>query len=181
MSELQALLDAIRHDSLVGIRKYLESHSVDLNATEVLFDDYDQDEPDELPLLFWVIQIGASREVIELLIQHGLDITQLNREGVGALDLAIRRHRMDLIELCVAHGIDVRISRRRSGLTPLMLAASFSHFDTVDYLIAQGASVNDRDKRGTDAIAYARVLGQNKMVEYLEKLKKGSQKEKQGV
>ena len=181
MSDLQPLLDAIRHDSLVGIRKYLQSHPMDLNAIEVLFDDYDQDEPDELPLLFWAIQIGASREVIERLIEHGLDVTQVNREGLGALDLAIRRHRMDLIELCVQHGVDVRTSRRRSGLTPLMLAASFSHFDTVDYLIAQGASVEDHDKRGTDAIEYARVLGQNKMVEYLERLREESQKEKQGL
>jgi len=181
MNDLKPLLDAIRHDSLVGIRKFLQTHPIDLNETEVLFDDYGQDDPDELPLLFWAIQIGASREVIELLIEQGLDIAQVNREGVGALDLAIRRHRIDLIELCVAHGIDVTTSRRRSGLTPLMLAASFSHFDTVDYLIAQGASVDEKDKRGTDAIEYARVLGQNKMVEYLEEIKRRSQKEKQGV
>lgn len=181
MNEITPLLDAIRHDSLVGIRKYLQSHPIDLNETEVLFNDYDQDEPDELPLLFWLIQIGVSREVIELLIEQGLDISQRNREGLGALDLAIRRHRMDLIKLCAEHGIDLTVSHRRSGLTPLMLAASFSYFDIVDYLIEQGASVEERDKRGTDAIEYARVLGQTKMVEYLEKLREASQKEKQGV
>jgi ankyrin repeat protein len=177
---MEALLDALRHDSLPGIRKHLDSISMDLNEATILCDEYEMDEPDEIPLMFWAIQIGASREAIELLMAHGLDITAINREGLGALDIAIKHHRMDIIELCGGHGIEYTGSRRRSGVTPLMLAASFNDREVVDFLVAQGASVWESDKRGTTAMEYARVLGQTKMVAYLEKIGE-SQKEKQGV
>jgi ankyrin repeat protein len=65
-------------------------------------------------------------------------------------------------------------------MTPLMVAASFNNTEMVDYLIARGASVWEQDKRGTTAMEYARMLGLNGMVAYLEKIGE-SQKEKQGV
>jgi ankyrin repeat protein len=174
------LLEAIRHDSLVGVRKQLESNPVDLNTATVLCDEYEMDEPDEIPLMFWAIQIGASLEMIELLMAHGLDITAVNREGLGALDIAIKHRRHDVVALCGQQGVSYTQSRRRSGMTPLMLAASFNDTEMVDYFVAHGASVWDGDKRGTTAMEYARVLGQAKMVDYLEKIGK-AQKEKQGL
>ena len=175
-----ALKEAIGHDSLVHTRKLLEKHPIDLNETDVLCDAYDVDEPDEIPFLFWVIQIGASREMVEMLIERGLDITQVNREGLGALDVAIRQRRRDLVELCAEREVSLTTTQRRSGLTPLMLAASLGDREMVAYLIEQGASVEDTDKRGTSVLEYARVLGQTKIVEFLEE-KRESQKEKQGV
>ncbi len=175
------LKEAITHDSLVHTRKLLEKHPIDLNDTDVLCDAYDVDEPDEIPLLFWVIQIGASREMVEMLIELGLDITQVNRDGLSALDLSIKRRRRDLVELCAEQGVSLTTTQRRSGLTPLMLAASLGDQEMVAYLIERGASVDDTDKRGTTVLEYARVLGQTKMVEFLEGLKLESQKEKQGV
>jgi len=176
-----ALKEAIHHDSLVHTRKLLEKHSIDLNDTDVLCDAYEVDEPDEIPLLFWAIQIGASREMIEMLMEQGLDITQVNREGLGAIDVAIRQRRRDLVDLCAEHGVSLTTTKRRSGLTPLMLAASLGDQEMVAYLIEQGASVDDTDKRGTTVLEYARVLGQTKIIEYFENLERESQKEKQGV
>jgi ankyrin repeat protein len=177
---MEALLEALRHDSLPGIRKYLQSNTIDLNKATILCDQYEMDEPDEIPLMFWAIQVGASREAIELLMEYGLDITACNREGLGAIDIAIRHRRIDLVALCAETGVSLTQSRRRSGMTPLMVAASFNNTEMVDYLIARGASVWEQDKRGTTAMEYARMLGLNGMVAYLEKIGE-SQKEKQGV
>ena len=174
------LIEALKHDSLVRARKILTTHPIDLNEMTITCNEYDIDDPDEIPLLFWVIQSHVSREVIEMLMEHGLDLSATNREGLGALDIAIKHRRRDIVELCGEQGISYTQSRRRSGLTPLMLAASFSDFEMVDFLLEHGASIEDTDKRGTDAIEYARVLGQTKMMKYLEE-QKGSQKEKQGV
>ena len=174
------LLDALRHDNLVFVRQFLTKKPLDLNEAEVVCDAYGIDDPDEIPLLFWVISHGVPRETIELLMEHGLDLTWTNRDGLGAVDIAIKQRRLDIVELCAGQGISLTESRRRSGLTPLMLAASFSDFEMVDYLLEHGASIDTVDKKGMDAIEYARLLGQTRMKEYLEKKRK-SQKEKQGV
>ncbi len=174
------ILDALRHDQQVQLRKLLEQNPIDLNEAEVVCDMYGIDDPDEIPLVFWAAQSGVSREAIEILMAHGLDITWTNRDGLGVLDIAIKSRRRDLVDLCVEHGVPLTESRRRSGLTPLMLAASFGDKEMVDYLLERGASVDATDKRGMDAIEYARMLGYLEMKKYLEE-KKGSQKEKQGV
>jgi len=166
-SPIHELLEALKHDNLVQLRKLLAKASIDLNEATITCDQYEIDDPDEIPLLFWVIQSHVSREAIEILIDQGMQFDATSREGLGALDIAIKHHRRDIVELCGEQGISYRQSQRRSGLTPLMLAASFSDFDMVDFLLDNGASVHDTDKRGTSAAEYARVLGQTKMAEYL--------------
>ncbi len=167
---MKELINAIRHDSLVGVRKLLETNDIDLNEEVMICDEYEMDDPDEIPLLFWMISSGVSSEMIELLISKGLDISQVNRDGLGALDVAIKHNRIDVIKLCGQHGISYIETKRRSGMTPLMAAASFGNRELVDFFLAQGASVYDTDKRGTDAIEYARILGHAAMAEYLDEL-----------
>jgi len=174
------LLEALRRDQRVHVRKLLTRIPLDLNEAEVVCDGYGIDDPDAIPLLFWAIQSGVTVEALALLIEHGLDLAWTNRDGLGALDIAIKHRRHDVVEMCDQAGISLTTTQRRSGVTPLMLAASFGDVAMVDFLLEKGASIDDTDKRGTDAIEYARILGQTKMVEYLTE-KKGSQKEKQGV
>jgi ankyrin repeat protein len=173
---MNALIEAIRHDSLVGVRKILEREHPDLNEATVVCNEFDIDDPDEIPLLFWVIQSDASLDMIEMLISYGMDLTRVNHEGLGALDVAVKHKRMDVVKLCGEHGISYTQSRRRSGMTPLMLAAGFGNREMVDFFLMHGANVSDTDKRGTDAIEYARILGYTDMATYLSE----AQKEKQG-
>ncbi len=174
-----ALKEAIRRDSLVHTRKLLERHPIDLNDTDVPCDAYDVDEPDEIPFRFWVVQVGASREMVEMLIEQGLDITQINREGLSTLDVAIKQRRRDLVELCAEQGVSLTTTQRRSGLTPLMLAASLGDQEMVAFLVEQGASIDDTDKRGTTVLEYARILGQTKMVAFLEGIKASHDKKQE--
>ena len=165
---MQILLEALKHDNLIALKKRLASKEVDLTQEVLMGAEYELDEPDEVPLLFFAVSSGASREAIEMLIDAGLDITEVNREGVGILDIAIKYKRMDIIELCEAHGISLCKSRRKSGITPLILAASFNDMEIVTYLLSKGASVKDTDKYGMTAAAYAKRMGQKKMSEFLE-------------
>ena len=57
---MEELLKAIEHDSLPLIKKILQNGSIDLNSDVVIGAEYDLDEPDEIPLLFYLIQKGAS-------------------------------------------------------------------------------------------------------------------------
>ena len=167
---MQDLLQAIEHDSLVKIRELLNSKNYNLNSDVIIGAEYDLDEPDEIPLLFYVIQSGASLEAIELLLEHGMDITTTTREGLGAIDYAIKYRRKDIVDLCKNSGISLTETKRKSGLTPLMLAASFNDIEMMKYLIQNGAKPDATDAKGMDALAYAKKLGQKKAAEFLENL-----------
>ncbi|WP_457607347.1 ankyrin repeat domain-containing protein [Nitratifractor sp.] len=162
------LLEAIERDNLVALRKLLESGQVDLDAEVVIGEEYDLDEPDEIPLLFYAIMKGVSLEALELLLEAGLDLAFVNREGLGALDIAIKYRRPDIVRLCKERGISLDQSRRKSGMTPLMLAAAFNDTEMVRYLLDEGASIDTVDNFGMTALDYARKMDQGKVKELLE-------------
>ena len=167
---MDELLEAIEQDSIVHIKKLLKENNYNLNQDVVIGKEYDLDEHDEIPLLFYLVQTRASLEVIKLLVEHGMDIKHTNKEGLSALDFAIKYRRKDVIELCKDSGISLTTSSRKSGLTPLMLAASFNDIDLMKFLIQEGANIEDRDNYGMNAIDYAYKLGQKKAAEFLEEL-----------
>jgi len=165
---MTALLEALERDNLVALRKILAGGDVDLSGEVVIGEEYDLDEPDEIPLLFYVIQSGVSLEALELLVEAGMDIHFVNREGLGALDIAIKYRRPDIVRFCKERGISLSTSRRKSGMTPLMLAAAFNDTEMVEYLLSEGAELNGVDAHGMTALDYARKMGQTKVRELLE-------------
>ncbi|ADV45410.1 ankyrin repeat domain-containing protein [Nitratifractor salsuginis] len=162
------LLEAIERDNLVEIRKLLASGEIDLNGEVTIGEEYGLDDPDEIPLLFYVIMRGISPEALDLLLDAGLDLNFTNREGLGAIDIAIKYRRHDIVRRCKEAGISLSESRRKSGMTPLMLAAAFNDVEMVRYLMEEGAEINAVDKYGMTALDYARKMGQGKVKEFLE-------------
>ena len=169
---MKELLEAIKHDSLVEIKRLLKRNNYNLNGEVEIGLEYDLDEYDEIPLLFYLIQNRASLEAIELLLEHGMDLTKTNREGISAIDIAIKYKRFDVLKLCKDRGMDLTTTKRKSGLTPLMLAASFNDTDMMKFLIEAGADYKKRDNFGMNALDYASKMGQKRAVEFLEELEK---------
>jgi len=165
------LLEALSHDNLVSLRKLLSSGEIDLTQEIEIGSEYELDEPDEIPLLLYAIQYQASLEAIEMLVDAGLDITEVNREGLGAIDIAIKYGRVDILNLCYEHGISLVESRRKSGITPIMLAASLNDHEIVRYLLDKGADIHTPDKYGMRAIDYVKRMGHKTMVKFIENLK----------
>jgi len=166
MNKIEELLLAIEKDNLVKMRSLLES-GVNLHKMIVIGEEYDMDEPDETPLLFYAIRNYASLEAIELLLEYGLDINESDETGISTLDTAIKFKRHDIIELCISKGMDVNDSRRKSGITAIMLASCFSDTTTIELLLKHGANINATDKYGMSPKDYARKLGQKRMQEFL--------------
>ena len=166
---MQKLLEAIEKDSLAEVKRLLKEKRYNLNSNVAIGTEYELDEYDEIPLLFYLIQNRASLEMIKLLIEHGMDLNTTTKEGIGAIDIAIKYHRLDVLKFCKEQGIDIIHSQRKSGLTPLMLATCFNDVEIMQYLIENGANVNQRDNFGMNALDYAKKLRQKSAIEFLQK------------
>ncbi len=167
MEHSNRVLEAIDNDSIVLLKKLLQN-GYDINQKVILGHEYELDEPDETTILFYAIRTYASLDIINLLIEFGADICELNEDGLSTLDIAIKFRRVDIVKLSIESGIDVNISSRKSGITPLMLASCFSDIVIVSMLLENGAEINKKDKSGLTAKDYAKKLGQNKTIEFLE-------------
>ena len=165
---LKRLIEALDRDNLVDIKKILESGDINLEADVIVGQEYDLDEPDEIPLLFYAIMNGASLEAIKMMIEAGMALDIYTKEGVGALDIAIKYKRSDIVKLCKEHGISLTSTKRKSGMTPIMLAAGFNDKEMVEFLIKEGADVLERDNYGMNALDYASKLGYSSMKDFIQ-------------
>ncbi|RUM70292.1 MAG: ankyrin repeat domain-containing protein, partial [Sulfurovum sp.] len=110
----------------------------------------------------------ASLEMIEFFLENGIALTQRDADGISALDMAIKFKRKDIIQFCIDQGFELNTTTRKSGITPVMLAACFSDLDMMKILLNNGGDINVTDCSGMAPKDYAKKLGQKKMVEFLE-------------
>jgi ankyrin repeat protein len=139
-----------------------------LSQPIIIGEEYDLEEYDETPILFYAIRSGASLEAIEILLEHGVDINQVDDDGLSAVDIAIKSKREDVVQLCIAKGVDINQTHRKRGLNPLILASCFNNVSMVELLLKNGADINSKDSMGMSAKDYARKLGQKKVLDFLE-------------
>ncbi len=165
---MQPLAEAISNDSMATVKRLLDTKEANITDPLIIGDEYELDEPDEVSVLVYAIRSYANIEMIELLLERGADIHETDTFGVGSVDVAIKFKRYDVVRLCVKSGIDLNITKRKSGITPLMLASCFNDTDMIDLLLENGASPSAVDKMGMSAIDYAKKMGQKKMSEYLK-------------
>jgi len=165
---MEKLIEALERDNLIDLKKVCKS-GIDLNSNIKIGMEYDLDSYDEIPILFYAIRTGASLEAIEILLENGADIFITDSDGIGAIDVAIKFKREDIVKLCIDKGVDLNSTKRKSGITPLLLASCFNNIDIVNLLLENGADINATDKSGMGAKDYARKLGQKRVVEFLEK------------
>jgi ankyrin repeat protein len=163
---MEELIEAIENDSIVALKK-LCKNGFDLTQPIDAGLEYGLEDPDYIPTLFFAIRKHASIEFIETLLENGLELNQVDEDGLSAIDIAIKFKREDIIDFCVKNGMNVNDTSRPSGITPIVLAACFNNTKMVEQLISYGAEVNSQDKHGMSAKDYAKKLGQKKMVAFL--------------
>ena len=163
---MNEIAQAIENDSIAKL-KSLVKEGADLNKPILIGEEYDLEEHDEISPLFYAIRKYASLELIEFLLENGVDIRQTDSDGISALDMAIKFKRKDLVRFCLDKGIDINATKRRSGILPLQLACCFNDTELIQLLLDHGADINSTDASGMSAKDYARKLGQKGVVEYL--------------
>ncbi|MCH9741019.1 MAG: ankyrin repeat domain-containing protein [Epsilonproteobacteria bacterium] len=164
---MNELMEAIENDSVVKIRKLCET-GVDLTAQIDMGIEYGLEDPDYTPVLFYAIRKYASLDAIEMLLKHGCNIQEIDDDGLGAIDIAIKFKRADVVQFCIDKGLDVNATSRKSGITPIILAACFNNTEIAQILIDNGANINNQDGNGMSTKDYAKKLGQKKMLAFLD-------------
>ncbi len=165
---MSVLAEAIENDSVAKLKSLLRE-GIDIKKPIIIGEEYDLDDYDTISPFFYAIRKYASMEMLELMLEHGVDIEETDKDGISALDVAIKFKRKDVIEFCIDKGFDLNVSRRKSGITPVMLAACFSDIEMMQILIDNGADINRTDNSGMSPKDYAKKLGQKRMVEFLDK------------
>ncbi len=163
---MNPVTQAIENDSIAKLKSLIKE-GVDFNKPILIGEEYDLEEYDEISPLFYAIRKYASLELIELMLENGVDIHQTDRDGISALDMAIKFKRKDLVQFCLDKGIDINSTKRRSGILPLLLSCCFNDTELIQMLLDRGADINATDASGMSAKDYAKKLGQKKVVEYL--------------
>lgn len=169
MADIAELVEVIERDNRVALSKLLQRGGIDFDV-DVEIDEEGLDEPEEMPLLFWLVMKGVDLEVIEMLVDAGMRLDHYSREGLGVVDIAIKFRRRDVLEYCMERGFSVIETKRKSGMTPLMQAAAFGDMEMVQFLLSHGADPFGRDSYGMNAGDYARRLGYESVYLFFEKL-----------
>jgi len=164
---MNEVTQAIENDSVAKMRSLLKN-GVDLKKPILIGEEYDLEDYDEISPFFYAIRKYASMEMLELMLENGVDLHVVDSDGISALDMAIKFKRKDVIQFCLDRGFEINTSKRKSGITPVMLAACFSDIEMMQMLLDNGGEVNQADKSGMAPKDYAKKLGQKKMLEFLD-------------
>ena len=164
---MNEITQAIENDSIAKLKSLIKA-GADLNKPILIGEEYDLEDYDEISPLFYAIRKYASLEMIELMLDNGVDLHMTDSDGVSALDMAIKFKRKDVIQFCIDKGFDLNSTKRKSGITPVMLAACFADTEMMQMLLDAGGNINAQDSAGMTPLDYSRKLGQKKMQAYLE-------------
>lgn len=139
-----ALMDAIRagDESIVA-------HLLELGASVHSMDSYKQS-----PLHY--VPATGSEAILKMILAKGPDLDHLNNDGCSPLRLSVRFANM--VSILLEHGAKPDLSDHE-GYTPLMVAATWGHYESVKLLLDHHADVNLRsveaDGTGVTAVFWA--------------------------
>jgi cytohesin len=118
------------------------------------------------PHLFAAILEGTGDEVVAALAE-GENPNGKGPFGMTPLEMAVQRHRRDIVDLLLGSGADPN-TPGSEGRTPLHVAAFQGDVDVACDLLDHGAFVDADDGRAGTPLAYAREAGQKEMADLLE-------------
>ena len=129
----------------------------------------DKEQEQVASSLIQEIERGASEEELQLLLQNGADINEVNDDGRTPLYVAVAEGNEEVAAFLVSRGADVNGSSREKQVVvaPLERAILDGKLSFVIFLVAYGAYINGVDRSGYTALMGASLSGYEDIVAFL--------------
>ncbi len=98
-------------------------------------------------------------DAVRALLKQAADVNAAQADGMTALHWAATRDQVDLAQMLLYAGANVKATTRINAYTPLILAAKNGNRAVIDPLLKAGADVNARTSNGTTALMFAAASG----------------------
>jgi hypothetical protein len=112
------------------------------------------------------VRAGDLAEVSTLVVSAP-DINEADSYGVTALQLAVRKNNLKIVEFLVTNGADLDIMDPRLKYTALHKAAYKGNFAIMELLVGSGGNVDLRNDQGASPLHLAARKGHDKIAELL--------------
>src|SRR5687767_2566478 len=107
------------------------------------------------------------REAVRALLKNGDDVNAAQGDGMTALHWAARNGDLELTQMLLYAGANVKATTRLGGYTPLLMAADQGHAGVIAALVAGGADVKASNALGTTPLMLAAASGNPQAVTIL--------------
>jgi len=150
-------LELLRNNDYLGIKKYIKNGAN-------LFDENETGES----VLACAMREHCDEDILNLLIESGVDIFAFDDEGVSVLDMAITYDNQFMVKYLIERGIDINATTRRSGFTALMAASCYGRVEIAQILLDYGVDQKAKDSKGFTAADFARKMNKKSVLKLLE-------------
>lgn len=110
--------------------------------------------------------IAEVTNVSKLLIQKGVDIGIINKEGYDAFLYTAESDCMELLEILIEKGTNIKIKNKK-GENALLLAVKTGNYEISKLLIEKGLKINTTDNEGITPLMRAVMLGNIELINLL--------------
>ncbi len=131
---------AAQNDHLAIVQELLTA-----GATVDTFNKYHEDA------LFYAADRDYA-DVVQCLLEKGSDPSTIGPDGCTPLQLAAHVGDLAMAEHLLDKGADINAARKKTGLTPLILATAYGHPEVVSLLLSHHADMQKTEQQGHTAL-----------------------------
>jgi ankyrin repeat protein len=103
--------------------------------------------------------MAGDREAVRSLLKQGADVNAAQGDGTTPLHWAARRGDVELAQMLIYAGANVRATTRLGGWTPLLMAAQLGHAKMIETLLNAGADLKTTTVHGATPLMLASAAG----------------------